>query len=84
MTQLSTARRQQRSRAFSSHIAHASLERQLAAAQSTKLEPESKLKDKDVVIERLEGDRRWLAEREKEREHEDDRDLERKRRGAEE
>ena len=64
--QLSTAKRQQRSQAFSSHMAHASLERQLAAAQTTKLELESKLKEKGLLIERLEGDRRRFAEREKE------------------
>ena len=47
-------------------MAHASLERQLAAAQTTKLELESKLKEKGLLIERLEGDRRRFAEREKE------------------
>ncbi|OAX36279.1 MAD-domain-containing protein [Rhizopogon vinicolor AM-OR11-026] len=67
--QHSTAKRQQRSSAFTSHMAHASLERQLLAAQATKLELETKLREKDVTIERLERDRRWLAEREeKERE----------------
>ena len=65
--QLSTAKRQQRSWAFSSHMAHASLEKRLAAAQTTKPELESKLREKDLIIERLERDRRWLAEREKER-----------------
>jgi mitotic spindle assembly checkpoint protein MAD1 len=50
-------------------MAHASLERQLLAAQATKLELETKLREKDTAIERLERDRRWLAEREeKERE----------------
>ncbi|KAJ8583278.1 MAD-domain-containing protein [Rhizopogon salebrosus TDB-379] len=64
-----TAKRQQRSNAFSSHMAHTSLERQLLAAQATKLELEAKLREKDISIERLEKDRRWLAEREeKERE----------------
>ena len=74
--QLSTAKRQQRSQAFSSHMAHASLERQLAAAQTTKLELESKLREKDLLIERLEGDRRWLAEREKEEREEKERERE--------
>ncbi|ETW76357.1 hypothetical protein HETIRDRAFT_460753 [Heterobasidion irregulare TC 32-1] len=64
--QLSTAKRQQRTQAFTSTMAHASLERQLVAAQTTKMELESKLREKDMAIERLEEDRRWLAEREKE------------------
>ncbi|OBZ72934.1 Spindle assembly checkpoint component mad1 [Grifola frondosa] len=73
---LSTAKRQQRTQAFGSHIAHASLERQLVAAQTTKTELESKLKEKDVLIERLESDRRWLAEREKEEREEKERERE--------
>lgn len=63
---LSTAKRQQRSHVLNSHMAHASLERQLLAAQTAKSELESKLREKDLAIERLESDRRWLAEREKE------------------
>ncbi|KII90456.1 hypothetical protein PLICRDRAFT_106619 [Plicaturopsis crispa FD-325 SS-3] len=67
--QLSTAKRQQRSQTLTSHMAHASLERQLLTVQTMKTELESKLREKDVLIERLERDRRWLAEREtKERE----------------
>ncbi|KAG2135571.1 mitotic checkpoint protein-domain-containing protein [Suillus cothurnatus] len=67
--QHSTAKRQQRSNAFTSHMAHASLERQLLAAQASKTELEAKLREKDITIERLERDRRWFAEREeKERE----------------
>ncbi|KAG1856052.1 spindle assembly checkpoint component Mad1 [Suillus subalutaceus] len=67
--QHSTAKRQQRSNAFTSHVAHASLERQLLAAQASKTELEAKLREKDITIERLERDRRWFAEREeKERE----------------
>ena len=68
--QLSTAKRQQRTQAFSSHMAHASLERQLAAAQTAKLELETKLREKELLVERLEGDRRWLAEREQEEKEE--------------
>jgi septal ring factor EnvC (AmiA/AmiB activator) len=50
-------------------MANASLERQLLAAQASKTELEAKLREKDIVIERLERDRRWFAEREeKERE----------------
>lgn len=62
--QHSTAKRQQRSQAFSSTMAHASLERQLLAAQTGKAEAESKLRDRESYIERLEQDRRFLAERE--------------------
>ncbi|KAJ2980664.1 hypothetical protein NUW54_g10975 [Trametes sanguinea] len=74
--QLSTAKRQQRTQAFSTHMSQASLERQLAAAQAAKVELESKVreKDKDLVIERLEGDRRWLAEREQEEREEKERE----------
>ena len=74
--QLSTAKRQQRSQAFSSHMAHAPLGRQLAAAQTNKLELESKLREQDLLIEKLEGDRRWLAEREKEEREEKERERE--------
>ncbi|KAI8976346.1 MAD-domain-containing protein [Trametes punicea] len=74
--QLSTAKRQQRTQAFSAHVSQASLERQLAAAQAAKLELESKVREKDLVIERLEGDRRWLAEREKEEREEKERERE--------
>lgn len=63
--QLSTAKRQQRASAFTSHMQHSSLERQLAALQLSKGELEAKLRERDVAIERLESDRRWLADREK-------------------
>ncbi|KAI0367856.1 MAD-domain-containing protein [Pilatotrama ljubarskyi] len=72
--QLSTAKRQQRTQAFSTHMSQASLERQLAAAQAAKLELESKVREKGVVIERLESDRRYLAEREKEEREEKERE----------
>ncbi|KAI0822086.1 MAD-domain-containing protein [Trametes gibbosa] len=74
--QLSTAKRQQRTQAFSTHMSQALLERQLAAAQAAKLELESKVREKELAIERLEGDRRWLAEREKEEREEKERDRE--------
>jgi mitotic spindle assembly checkpoint protein MAD1 len=69
---MSTAKRQQRTQAFTSHMAHSALERQLVAAQTAKMGLESKLRERDTAIEKLEGDRRWLAEREKaEREEKD-------------
>lgn len=46
-------------------MSHASLERQLLAAQAAKTELENKLRQKEVYIEQLEGDRRFLTEREK-------------------
>lgn len=74
--QLSTAKRQQRTQAFASHMNRASFERQVATAQTAKLELESKLREKELLIERLEGDRRWLAEREKEEREEKERERE--------
>lgn len=62
--QLSTAKRKQRTQAFTSHVASASLERQLIAAQTAKVELETKMREKDALIERLEQDKRWLAEQE--------------------
>ena len=72
--QLSTAKRKQRTQAFTSHMAHASLERQLVAAQTAKAELESKLREKDILIERLESDKRWLAEREQQEREEKERE----------
>lgn len=46
-------------------MAHASLERQLLQVRSDKVELEAKLRERDSTIERLEGDRRLLALREK-------------------
>ncbi len=47
-------------------MSHASLERQLLAAQTAKLELETKLREKELLVERLEKDRRWFSDREKE------------------
>jgi mitotic spindle assembly checkpoint protein MAD1 len=62
--QFSAAKRQQRTSAFTSSMAHASLERQLLQARSEKVELEAKLRERDSTIERLESDRRLLALRE--------------------
>ncbi|PFH49876.1 hypothetical protein AMATHDRAFT_75943 [Amanita thiersii Skay4041] len=72
--QLSSAKRQQRKQLFTSTIAHASLERQLVASQSSKLELEVKLREKSAMVERLERDRRFLADREKELQEERERE----------
>ncbi|THH32692.1 hypothetical protein EUX98_g1543 [Antrodiella citrinella] len=72
--QLSTAKRKQRTQTFTSHMAQASLERQLVALQSSKSDLESKLREKDIQIDRLESDRRWLSEREQEEREEKERE----------
>ncbi|GJE94153.1 mitotic arrest deficient-domain-containing protein [Phanerochaete sordida] len=72
--QLSTAKRKQRVQAFTSHAASATLERQLAAAQAAKAELETRLREKDTLVERLEADKRWLAEREKQEREEKERE----------
>ncbi|KAJ6588512.1 MAD-domain-containing protein [Mycena capillaripes] len=71
---LSSAKRQQRTQAFTSNMAHASLERQLVAAQTTKMELETKLREKDLLIEKLERDRRWFSDREQEEREEKERE----------
>ncbi|KAF9808994.1 hypothetical protein IEO21_07649 [Rhodonia placenta] len=58
--------RWQRNWSVTSHLAHASLERQLVAAQTAKADLETNLREKNAQIARLEEDRRWLAEREQE------------------
>ena len=55
-------------------MSFASLERQVASLQTSKAELEAKLREKDAAIERLEGDRRWLADREKEEKEEKERE----------
>ncbi|KAJ7165022.1 spindle assembly checkpoint component Mad1 [Mycena filopes] len=55
-------------------MAHSSLERQLLAAQTTKLELETKLREKDMQIEKLERDRRWFSDREQEEREEKERE----------
>lgn len=64
--QLSTAKRKQRTQAFTSHMAQASLERQVLAAQTAKVELETKLREKEIEIDRLRGDVHFLGEKEKE------------------
>jgi mitotic spindle assembly checkpoint protein MAD1 len=59
---------------FTSSIAHANLERQLLAAQTTKMELETKLRERDLQVEILERDRRWFADREKEEREEKERE----------
>ncbi|KAJ7590642.1 MAD-domain-containing protein [Mycena floridula] len=72
--QLSAAKRHQRSQIFNSTVSHASLERQLTTATAAKLDLQTKLREKDIQIERLESDRRWLSERETEEKEEKERE----------
>ena len=59
---------------FTSTIAHANLERQLLAAKTAKVELETKLRERDHQVERLEHDRRWIADRETEERQEKERE----------
>ncbi|KAH6894839.1 hypothetical protein BKA70DRAFT_1199767 [Coprinopsis sp. MPI-PUGE-AT-0042] len=74
--QLSTAKRLQRAQVFNSSLSHANLERQLLTAQTTASELETKLREKELLIERLERDRRYFADREKEEREEKERERE--------
>ncbi|KAF8057419.1 MAD-domain-containing protein [Lyophyllum atratum] len=64
--QVASAKRAHRTQTqvFTSSIAHAGLERQLVALKTAKVELEGKLRERDLTIERLERDRRWLVDRE--------------------
>ncbi|TEB24118.1 MAD-domain-containing protein [Coprinellus micaceus] len=66
--QLSTAKRRSRQhlQTFTSSLSHAALERQLLTAQTTLSETQTKLREKELAVERLERDRRYFCEREKE------------------
>ena len=51
-------------------MASRGMERKILAAEERRAELESQLKEKDIIIERLEKDRRWLAQRETEEKEE--------------
>ncbi|KAJ2918857.1 hypothetical protein MD484_g1475, partial [Candolleomyces efflorescens] len=70
--QLSTAKR--RTQLFNSSVSHANLERQLLASQTANAELETKLRERELQIERLERDRRYFADREKEEREEKERE----------
>ncbi|KAG8977569.1 coiled-coil domain-containing protein mad1, partial [Tulasnella sp. 427] len=61
---LSSSRRAQKADLFSSRMATKSLERRLLAAENAKQELEIALKEKEIAIERISQERRWLADRE--------------------
>ncbi|KIJ53268.1 hypothetical protein M422DRAFT_242402 [Sphaerobolus stellatus SS14] len=62
----SAARIRQKAQEFSTHMEKASLERRLIAIEAERKELEARLIQKEKVIAKLESDRRWLADREKE------------------
>ncbi|KXN91874.1 Spindle assembly checkpoint component mad1 [Leucoagaricus sp. SymC.cos] len=64
--QFSTAKRHHRTQLFTNSISHASLERQLLQAQTARIDLETKLREKELAVERLERDRRHFADRERE------------------
>lgn len=47
-------------------MSQAALERQLFAAENARIDLQTKLREKEVYVERLERDRRWFADREAE------------------
>jgi len=71
--QLSTAKRQQRAHALNTTLSQAALERKLAAAETTRIQLETRLREREATIERFDADRRWLAEREQEEREEKER-----------
>ncbi|KZW01952.1 hypothetical protein EXIGLDRAFT_736697 [Exidia glandulosa HHB12029] len=62
----SAARRQEKVQAFARDMSTAALEKRLMSAEDANRKLEETLREKDAVIDRLESDRRWLADREKE------------------
>jgi hypothetical protein len=71
--QLSTAKRQHRTHALNVILSRVALGRMLATAEITRPELETLLRVRDTMIERLEADHRWLAEREQEERKEKER-----------
>jgi len=57
-------------------LSHANLERQLLTAQTAKTELKMKLREKELLVERSERDRRWFADREKEEREEKEKERE--------
>ncbi|KAH8996032.1 MAD-domain-containing protein [Lactarius akahatsu] len=75
---------QQRTQALNTTLSQAALERKLATAETNRVQLETRLRERDAAIERLEAERWWLAEREQEereekervsKEREDERDV---------
>ncbi|KAH6894757.1 hypothetical protein BKA70DRAFT_1439233 [Coprinopsis sp. MPI-PUGE-AT-0042] len=72
--QLSAAKHLQQIQALNSSLSHAGLERQLLEAQRTTSDFKTKQRDKGPLIERLERDRSYFADCEKEEREEKERD----------
>ncbi len=60
-------------RSFDTTLSQAALERKLAAAETTRIQLETRLREREATIERFDADRRWLAEREQEEREEKER-----------
>ncbi|KAH9021777.1 MAD-domain-containing protein [Lactarius pseudohatsudake] len=69
----SSSVRQQRTQALNTTLSQTALERKLAAAETNRVQLETRLRERDAAIERLEAERRWLAEREQEEREEKER-----------
>ena len=66
-TQFATAQRQQRTHALNTTLSQVAVKRRLAAAETTCLHLETRLREQDSeIIECLDADRRWISEREQE------------------
>ncbi|KAF8340553.1 spindle assembly checkpoint component Mad1 [Cantharellus anzutake] len=76
-SELSSSRRAEKSQSFESRMLKTSLERRLIIAEDTRRDLERSLSDAKATIERLEDDRRWLAEREQQ-ERQEKEELEKK------
>ncbi|KAH9165006.1 MAD-domain-containing protein [Lactarius sanguifluus] len=61
--QLSTAKRQQRTQALNTTLSQAALERKFAASATNRVQLETRLRERDAAIERLEADQREEKER---------------------
>ena len=62
----STAKRQQRAHALNTTLSQMTLERKLAASETTRMQLVTRVRERDTTIERLDADRRLFAEREQE------------------
>ena len=71
--ELSASRRAEKTQAFEARMLKSGLERRLLAAEETHRELERALTESKATIQRLESDRRWLAEREQQEREERER-----------
>jgi mitotic spindle assembly checkpoint protein MAD1 len=64
--QFSAAKRRQRTQLFTYTVSQTSLERRLHQAQTSRVDIETKLREKEAQVEQLEQDRRHFTSKEKE------------------